>query len=105
MLILHGIIQLLLNHSKTLFCAFVDLERAFDGTNRRALWYKLNNCKMSTKVNDLIQNMYSKIKLCVKGTQSKCNDMHCNTENCNNVHNNANESNDIFGNVEKKLAA
>ena len=100
MFILHGIIQLLLNHSKTLFCAFVDLERAFDGTNRRALWYKLNNCKMSTKVNDLIQNMYSKIKLCVKGTQSKCNDMHCNTENCNNVQNDANECNDMFGNVD-----
>ena len=68
MFILHGIINLLLNKSKPLFCSFVDLQKAFDGTNRRALWYKLNKNNISTKIINLIKNMYSKIKLCVKGS-------------------------------------
>ena len=67
MFILQGIIQLLLNKCKPFFCAFVDLQKAFDSTNRRALWYKLYDCKISNKMNTLIQNMYNKMKLCIKG--------------------------------------
>ena len=70
MFILHGIIGLLQKKSKPLFCAFVDLQKAFDGTNRRALWYKLDKNNVSTKMINLIKNMYSKIKLCVKGTHT-----------------------------------
>ena len=77
MFILHGIIELLLNKSNPFFCAFVDLKRAFDGTNRRALWYKLHNSKISSKMNSLIQNMYSKIKLCMKNVQARSGDDEC----------------------------
>ena len=55
MFILHGIVKLLLNKSNSLFCAFVDLQKAFDGTNRRALWYKLSKNKISTKMINIIK--------------------------------------------------
>jgi len=66
MFILHGIIEILMNRSKPLFCAFVDLQKAFDSTNRRVLWYKLNMNGVSGKLINIIRNMYSKIKLCVR---------------------------------------
>ena len=71
MFILQGIIQVLLSKSKPFFCSFVDLQKAFDSLNRRALWYKLFNCKISNKMNTLIQNMYSKMKLCIKDMHEK----------------------------------
>ena len=68
MFILHGLIEHLFCNSKQLYCAFVDLQRAFDLTNRRALWYKLNIKNVSSKMIDVIRNMYSKIKLCVRSS-------------------------------------
>ena len=64
--IIHGLIEHFLNMSKTLYCGFIDLKRAFDGVNRRALFYKLNLNKISTKIIAIVREMYSKIKLCVR---------------------------------------
>jgi len=68
MFILHGIIELILNKSKPVYCAFIDLQRAFDSVNRRAMWFNLHHHKVSTKMTNLMQSMYSKMKLCVKNT-------------------------------------
>ena len=71
--ILHSVIELLINHSKPLYCAFVDLERAFDSTHRNALWYKLYYNCVSIKVINLVKNMYSKIRLRIKQSLDICN--------------------------------
>ena len=68
MFILHGVIELLIAKSKPLYCAFIDMKRAFDSVHRRALWFKLHESGVSTKIILLLKNMYSKIKLCVKNT-------------------------------------
>ena len=66
MFVLHGIIELLLNKSKPLYCAFIDLQRAFDSANRRALWFKLSQHSVSSKIINLLKSMYDNIKLCLK---------------------------------------
>ena len=71
MFILHGVIELFLSQSKPLYCAFIDLRRAFDSANRRALWFKLHKNNVSTKIINLIQNMYEKIKIRVKQSFTK----------------------------------
>ena len=65
--VLHGLINNYTSNSKPLYCAFIDLKRAFDNTNRRALMFKLYENKVSSKLIKLIKNMYSQIKLTVKG--------------------------------------
>ena len=74
MFILQGIIDLIISKGKPLYCAFVDLQRAFDSANRRAIWYKLSLNKISSKIITLIRNMYEKIKVCVKSTNQSNND-------------------------------
>ena len=68
MFILHGLIEHLFSKSKPLYCSFIDLQRAFDTTNRRALWYKMHVNNVSGRVINVIKNMYSKIKLCVRSS-------------------------------------
>ena len=70
MFVLHGVIELLLNKSKPVFCSFVDLQRAFDSTHRNALWFKLSKYNVSSKIIRLVKNMYSKIKLSVRNVAS-----------------------------------
>ena len=76
------IIELLLSKSKTLFCAFIDLKRAFDSVNRRALWFKLHENKVSSKIVVLLRNMYSKIKLRVKQTSKKRQELGNDLDDC-----------------------
>jgi len=62
------LIEHFLNNSNAFYCCFVDLTRAFDGLDRNVLWYKLIKSGISCKIVNLMKNMYSKIKLCVKNT-------------------------------------
>ena len=39
--VLNSIIQHYLNHNKRLYCAFIDMRKAFDSVYRNGLWYKL----------------------------------------------------------------
>ena len=68
--VLHGLIQHFISTGSPFYCAFIDLKRAFDSTNRRALWLKLHESKVSNKIINLIKNMYLQIKLCVKNNYS-----------------------------------
>ena len=78
--------QKFLNSATNLYCCFVDLSRAFDNIDRNALWFKLQQAGISCKIINLVKNMYSKIKLCVRET---CNQMMS--------RGNGNESNDMLG--------
>ena len=63
---LFSIIQLYLRSGKKLYCAFVDYKKAFDLVNRASLWSKLLNVGIQGPFFDIIRNMYSQIKSCVK---------------------------------------
>ena len=65
---IHGLIEHFLSNSTPFFCSFVDLKKAFDYTDRRCLWHKLNLNGVSSKLINLIKDMYGKIKLRVRQT-------------------------------------
>ena len=56
-----------------LYCAFVDLKRAFDSVYRDGLWFKLIKSGIDGKLLSIIRLMYSETKSCVKhfGTLSE----------------------------------
>ena len=66
MFILHNLIQLAFKNKRKLFCAFIDLEQAFDSVCRSGIWHKLLQCHINGKCFNLIKNMYENIKSCVK---------------------------------------
>lgn len=51
---------------KKLYSAYIDYKRAFDSVNRQALWFKLNQFGVSTKMLLLLQSIYSETKVCIK---------------------------------------
>ena len=48
-----------------IYCAFLDLEKAFDKINRTFLWQKLLNMNLDGKLLTVIKNMYAAAKSCV----------------------------------------
>ena len=62
----YKIIQKRLNNKKRLYCAFIDLQRAFDSVYRNALWYKLIKYGVDGKLLKLLRSMYSAVKSCVR---------------------------------------
>ena len=56
-----------------LYCAFVDLKKAFDSVSRLSLWYKMIKCGIDGKLLALIQSMYEAVKLRVKCFNSLSN--------------------------------
>ena len=65
MFILQNVVDLYLEKNSALFVSFIDLKKAFDCTNHIALWFKLEQNKISSKIINVIKNMYDKMKLCV----------------------------------------
>ena len=63
---LFSIIQLYLRNGKKLYCAFVDYKKAFDLVDRTSLWSKLLKVGIKGPFFNIIRNMYSQIKSCVK---------------------------------------
>ena len=47
-------------------CGFIDFSKAFDKVNRETLFKTLKQFQISTKLLNLIQNMYSKLKCQVR---------------------------------------
>ena len=66
--VLNAIIQKILNEKGRLFCAFIDLKRAFDSVYLNGLWFKLH--KINAKMLRIIKDMYNKVKSCVRGCNS-----------------------------------
>ena len=52
---------------KYLYCAFIDMKKAFNSIFRQGLWFKLNLKGLNGKLLRIVQSMYSKIKCCVRG--------------------------------------
>ena len=63
---LHSIIAKTLASKKKLYCAFIDLEKAFDKVERSYLWQKLLNEKVSTKMVKSLKAMYNTVKACIR---------------------------------------
>ena len=68
--VLNGIVQKFLNENKRLYCAFVDLKKAFDSVYLNGLWFKLHKLGIRGKMLRIIKDVYNKVKCCVKGCNS-----------------------------------
>ena len=64
--ILHSIIQKVLANKSKLFCAFVDYEKALDTIVRDALWLKIVDLNISSKMLSMLKSIYQSVKSCVK---------------------------------------
>ena len=64
--ILHSLIQKVLKQNSKMYCAFVDYEKAFDTVVRDALWFKLIDSGVSSKIVKMIKSLYSKVLAAVK---------------------------------------
>ena len=65
--ILNAVISKILHNKRRLYCAFIDLRKAFDCVIRNALWYKKHRFGINAKLFfSIIKNMYSNIKSCVR---------------------------------------
>ncbi len=49
-----------------LYCAFIDLKKAFDSVYRNGLWYKLIKCGVNGKLFAVIRSLYNDVKSCVR---------------------------------------
>ena len=68
--ILESSISKTLRDKKKLYCAFIDLKRAFDSVYRNGLWYKMVNSGLDGKLFHLIRSIYLDVKSCVKSMNS-----------------------------------
>ena len=67
---LHSLIELYLVNNKRIYCAFIDYRKAFDLINRSKLWLKLLGSGINGKVLNVIHNLYSNAKSCIKNGNS-----------------------------------
>ena len=74
---LHRVMSHLLNHSKKLYCAFVDFWKAFDNIDRNFLWHKLIGLGIRGRIFDVIQSMYSVVKSRVQVGAEKTDEFEC----------------------------
>ena len=63
---LHAIINMYLYKGKRVYCAFIDYRKAFDFVDRSSLWCKLLGMGINGKIINVIRNLYSHAKSCVK---------------------------------------
>ena len=68
--ILKCLIDSAINKNQRLYCAFIDLKRAFDSINRDAMWLKLYNSGIRGKTLRIIRSMYESVKACIKHRNS-----------------------------------
>ena len=64
--VLQNIIEMYLSKKQRLYCAFIDLKRAFDTVYRNGLWYELIKYGVDGKIIRLLRSMYSSVKSCVR---------------------------------------
>jgi hypothetical protein len=64
--ILQNIVQHFLHNGKKLYCAFVDLKKAFDSVYRNGLWYKLHGKGVRSKMLHILKAMYDSVKVTIR---------------------------------------
>ena len=72
---LKSIIDIYLSKCKRLYCAFVDYAKAFDTVNRVKLWKKVISYGINGKNINVIMNIYSNAKSCVKSNLGDLSEM------------------------------
>ena len=68
--ILKYLIDRQMQAKKRLYCAFIDMKKAFDSVSRTSLWFKMIKSGIDGKLFDIIRSMYENIKLRVKHVSS-----------------------------------
>ena len=64
--VLNYLVSKSFSKKEKLFCAFIDLRKAFDRIDRNLLLVKLYNSNVSCKLIRMIKSIYSKVSVCVK---------------------------------------
>ena len=64
--ILHSLIQRVLKDNAKMYCAFIDYEKASDTVIRDALWFKLTDNGVSSKLTRMLRSSYHKVLAAVK---------------------------------------
>ena len=64
--VLHLVIELYQSVRKRVFCAFIDYRKTFDSIDRSLLWQKLLSYNINGKVLNIIREIYSKAKSCIR---------------------------------------
>jgi len=64
--VLQALISKSFMDKQTLYCAFIDLKRAFNSIYRQGLWYKLISSGYGGRLVKIVKNMYEKIKCRVR---------------------------------------
>ena len=70
--------NLVQNRRKKLFCAFIDLKRAFDTVWRDGLFYKMKLLDINGKCYNVVRSMYRNVKSCVSVNDKSSNFFSCN---------------------------
>ena len=68
--VLKHLIDTHIQSKENLYCAFIDLKKAFDSISRVGLWYKLIHAGIDGKLFRSIRSLYAEVSLCVKGLTS-----------------------------------
>ena len=72
--VLNSLIQNNLEENKSVFAAFVDLEKAFDWVEREMLFYRLLQYNIDGKMYHAIKSLYSECQSCIKLRNNLCTD-------------------------------
>ena len=75
---LNMLINLVQNRRKKLFCAFIDLKRAFDTVWRDGLFYKMQLLDINGKCYNVVKSMYRNVKSCVSVNGERSDFFSCN---------------------------
>ena len=63
--ILHVLSKLMKHTNRQLYCAFIDLKKCFGSIWREALWAKISELNIGSKMTNVIKSMYQNLKSCV----------------------------------------
>ncbi len=75
--VLNAIVKKKKNDKGRLYCAFVDLKKAFDSIYLNGLWFKLFKIGVNGKMLNIVRGMYDKVKSCIKGCKSYSDFFEC----------------------------
>ena len=77
--VLHLVIEPYQAVRKHVFCGFIDYRKAFDYVDRSLLWQKLLSYNINGIVSNIIREIYSKAKSCIRNDNMLSDYFMCNT--------------------------
>ena len=76
---LKSLIGIFFSEKKKLYCAFIDVKKAFDTVWRSGLWIKLLLFRITGKLFNVVRNIYDNVKFCVQLNNNKSAYFNCYT--------------------------